>query len=272
MQNAKSIAVGSFFMVLRQRMAALLLGLAVVGPAAAGEESESHISRPGLFFAWLSPDLGAVVVRADDAAHLRALARHCNAGRPVFALQAGEKYPCRIEVPKGPSGGEQWEEVRATVQGGPARSDTLQYRLFSTQPPLTTRWVTRRITAPEVQALHGLLQSDARKWAAVRKPSKLAAATVVHKPGGQGLAIVVPGELVQDSAAEYRARRHHVFTKDRSGYAYQGEVPAKVASFVDLDGATDLPGLVVSEGCDGWCITLWSLAGGLRQVGRFGGH
>ena len=28
MQNAKSIAVGSFFMVLRQRMAALLLGLA----------------------------------------------------------------------------------------------------------------------------------------------------------------------------------------------------------------------------------------------------
>ena len=100
MQNAKSIAVGSFFMVLRQRMAALLLGLAVVGPAAAGEESESHISRPGLFFAWLSPDLGAVVVRADDAAHLRALARHCNAGRPVFALQAGEKYPCRIEVPK----------------------------------------------------------------------------------------------------------------------------------------------------------------------------
>lgn len=58
MQNAKSIAVGSFFMVLRQRMAALLLGLAVVGPAAAGEESESHISRPGLFFAWLSPDLG----------------------------------------------------------------------------------------------------------------------------------------------------------------------------------------------------------------------
>jgi len=28
MQNAKSIAIGSFFMVLRQRMAALLLGLA----------------------------------------------------------------------------------------------------------------------------------------------------------------------------------------------------------------------------------------------------
>lgn len=271
MQNAKAIVVGGFFMVLRQRMAALLLGLAVVGPAAAGEESESHIHRPGLFFAWLSPDLGAVVVRADDAAHLRALARHCNADRPVFSLQAGEKYPCRIEVPPGPSGGEQWDEVRATVQDGPPRSDTQQYRLFSIAPPRTTRWTTRPIAAPEVQALEGVLRSDARLRAAVRSPLKLAAATVVHKPGGQDLAILVPGKLVQDRAGGYHARRHHVFTKDRKGYAYQGDVPAKVASFVDLDGA-ELPGLVVSEGCDGWCITLWSLAGGLRPVGRFGGH
>lgn len=258
--------------LLRQRMAALVLGLAVVGPALSGEESESHVHRPGLFFAWLSPEVGAVVVRADDPAHLRALARHCQAGRPVFALQTGEKYPCGIEVGKGPSGVEQWDEVRATVLGGPPRSDTRQYRLFSLEPPKTTRWTTRPIAAPEVQALEGLLRADARKPVPGRQHMKLAAATVVHKPGGEGLAILVPGKLVQDRAAEYQARRHHVFTKDRSGgYAYQGEVPAKVASLVDLDGA-DLPGLVVSEGCDGWCISLWSLVGGLRQVGRFGGH
>ena len=55
------------------------------------------------------------------------------------------------------------------------------------------------------------------------------------------------------------------------GYAYMGEVPGKPDSYVDIDG-NDLPGLVVSEGCDGWCVSLWGVTGGLRQVGRFGGH
>lgn len=258
------------------RIAAMALGLALALPSLAGEDSESHVGRAGLFFAWLAPDDGAVVVRADDAAQLRDLARHCNAGREVFALQGGAKYRCRIEVSKSSSGAEQWDAVSATVQGGAARSDTetRQYRLFSTQAPHTARWTTRRIAATEVQALEGLLRSDARQGGPAKKPAQLAAATVVQRPGGQGLAILVPGQWVEDRDAHYRARRHHVFTQDRSGgrYAYRGEVPAQPASFVDIDGA-DLPGLVVSEGCDGWCISLWSLAGGgLRQVGRFGGH
>lgn len=256
-------------MVLMKRIAVLVLGMALAVPSLAGEDSESHVSRPGLFFAWLAPDDGAVVVRSDDAAQLRDLARHCNAGREVFALQGGAKYRCRIEVSKSPSGAEQWDAVSATVQGGGARSDTetRQYRLFSTQAPRTARWTTRRIAATEVQALE-------RLGGAAKKPAQLGAATVVQRPGGQGLAILVPGQWVEDRDAHYRARRHHVFTQDRSGgrYAYRGEVPAQPASFVDIDGA-DLPGLVVSEGCDGWCISLWSLAGGgLRQVGRFGGH
>lgn len=256
-------------MVLMKRIAVLVLGMALAVPSMAGEDSESHVSRPGLFFAWLAPDDGAVVVRSDDAAQLRDLARHCNAGREVFALQGGAKYRCRIDVSKSPSGAEQWDAVSATVQGGGARSDTetRQYRLFSTQAPRTARWTTRRIAATEVQALE-------RLGGAAKKPAQLGAATVVQRPGGQGLAILVPGQWVEDRDAHYRARRHHVFTQDRSGgrYAYRGEVPAQPASFVDIDGA-DLPGLVVSEGCDGWCISLWSLAGGgLRQVGRFGGH
>ena len=86
--------------------------------------------------------------------------------------------------------------------------------------------------------------------------------------------MVVPGRVVRDPDAFYGAQRHHVFVRGGSGsggYAYMGEVPGKPDSYVDIDG-NDLPGRVVSEGCDGWCVSLWSLAGGLRQVARFGGH
>ena len=89
--------------------------------------------------------------------------------------------------------------------------------------------------------------------------------------------MVVPGRVVRDPDAFYGAQRHHVFVRGSGsgsgggGYAYMGEVPGKPDSYVDIDG-NDLPGLVVSEGCDGWCVSLWGLTGGLRQVARFGGH
>ncbi len=258
--------------LLQRGITALILGLAVVAPSAAGEAKESHSARPGLFFAWLSPDDGSVVVQFDDPAHVRALARHCNAGRGVFSTQTGVKYQCKMEVPKNASGQEQWDSAEATVQGEVPQSDTRQFGLFSMAPVRATRWATRRISAPEVEAIAALLRSDTKQFGAVQRQLNLATASVVSQPGSPTLAIIVPGRVVEDRAAFYHARRHHVFTQNGSGVSYLGEVPGKPVSFADIDQATQLPGLVVSEGCDGWCITLWSLAGGLRQVGRFGGH
>jgi hypothetical protein len=93
-----------------------------------------------------------------------------------------------------------------------------------------------------------------------------------HDAPGARTTVVVPGKVVRDADAFYQAQRHHVFVRSSQGtYAYMGEVPGTPESHVDIDG-NDLPGLVVEEGCDGWCISLWRLTGGLRQVGRFGGH
>lgn len=259
-------------LLLQRGITALILGLAVVAPSTAGELKESYSARPGLFFAWLSPDDGSVVVQFDDAVHVRALARHCNAGRGVFSTQTGAKYQCKMQVPRNSSGEDQWDSAEATVQGESPKSDTRQFGLFSNTPVRTTRWITRRISAPEVEAIAALLRSDTKRFGAVQRQLKLTTASVVSQPGGQSLAIVVPGQIVVDRAGGYEARRHHVFTKNGSGVSYLGEVPGKPVSFADIDHGTELPGLVVSEGCDGWCITLWSLAGGLAQVGRFGGH
>lgn len=100
-------------MPLAQRITALVIALACASPSLAGSESEIYSSRPGLFFAWLSSDLGKVQARFDSPASLQALAQHCNTGRAVFSLQGGTKYQCKLEIFKLPSGKEDWESADA---------------------------------------------------------------------------------------------------------------------------------------------------------------
>jgi len=258
-------------MPLAQQITALVIALASAAPCLAGSESESYSSRPGLFFAWLSPDLGKVQVRFDSPASLQALAQHCNTGRAVFSLQGGTKSPCKLEIFKLPSGKEDWESAGASVQGPSPKSDTWEFGLFSTTPPRTPKWTVRTITSQELDAIASLIQSDAPRFATMKQQLKLSTASVVSRPGGAYLTVIAPGATVKDKDGFYNAQRHHVFVVHGDVYAYRGEVPGKPVKFVDVD-ANDLPGLVISEGCDGWCISLWGLTDGLQQLGRFGSH
>lgn len=260
------------------RLLAPFLALACALPAFAGMEKESHSTRSGLFFAMLTPDVERVMARFNDKAPLQQLAQHCNTGKAVFALQAGAKYQCKAEVFKNASGAEQWESVGVTVQG-PARqsdrqSDRREYGLFSPTPPATPRWDVRKIESEHRAGLQAYLQSDTRRFGWLQPQLRWESAMSVRLPQAAADArttLVVPGKVVRDVNAFYEAQRHHVFVRKQDAYVYMGEVPGAPESYVDIDG-NDLPGLVVVEGCDGWCISLWGLTGGLRQVGTFGGH
>ena len=260
------------------RLLAPFLVLACTLPAFAGMEKESHSTRGGLFFAMLTPDVERVMARFNDKDPLQQLAQHCNTGKAVFALQTGAKYQCKAEVFKNASGAEQWESVGVTVQG-PARqsdrqSDRRGYGLFSLTPPTTPRWDVRKIEPEHRTGLQAYLQSDTRRFGWLQPQLRWESALSVRPPQAAADArttLVVPGKVVRDADAFYEAQRHHVFVRKQDAYVYMGEVPGAPASYVDIDG-NDLPGLVVSEGCDGWCISLWGLTGGLRQVGTFGGH
>ena len=254
-----------------QRIAILIVSLAISSPSIAGMEKESYSSRPGVFFAWLSPDDGYVLARFDSHTDLRNLAKHCNAEREVFSLQNGTRYKCKLEVFKLPSGEEYWESAGASVLGPSPKSDTRQFGVFSTKPPRTPSWGMRAATQTDLAGLDALLSSADPKLGVEKRQLNRTKASVRGRPGSSYLTIIVPGKIVEDREAFYAAQRHHVFTKRNGAYAYLGEVPGKPIYLVDIDG-DDLPGLVVSEGCDGWCISLWSLKDGLQQVGTFGGH
>ncbi len=129
------------------------------------------------------------------------------------------------------------------------------YGLLSVTPPLTTNWVRRAASADELLALRALLKSDAQRYNQIVKSLKLSATSVVTKPGSTHLTIVVPGEIVSNDDAHCLAQRHHVFVRRNNVYAYRGMLPAKPEKYFDVDG-DDVPEIMVSVGCDGWCISL----------------
>ena len=134
-------------------------------PSIAGVEKDSHTTRAGLFFAWLSPDDGYVSVSFDVEEKLRKLAHHCNAGRAVYSLQRGTRYNCKVIVFKTESGMDYWDSAGVTVQGPVPKSER-QFGLFSITPPHTTDWVARKLLPDELSALNDLLNSDSRRYGA----------------------------------------------------------------------------------------------------------
>lgn len=211
-------------------------------------DKEGSSQRPGLFFAWLSPDDGPVWAQFENPAHLQQLVRHCNTGAPVFALQAGTRYQCKAELPQKSAGQEEPYAAGMTVQGPVPQADTRQYRLFALKPPRTPQWVVGNPDAEQRDALQSFLQSDGRRFGALRRQLQLDAARTVLQPQGARTTVVVPGRVVRDRNAFYEAQRHHVFVRGSGGYAYMGEVPGKPDSYMDIDG-NDLPGLVVHRSC-----------------------
>jgi len=256
----------------RSIIAIVAFSLAAV--AAAGENSRGSTDRPGLFFAWLSADTGGpVFVRFSDGAYLQNLARHCNAGNDVFSMTTGEKAKCRVVVPEGASGREDWDAAEVTVQRSPSKADadTFGLGVFSPTPPRTVGWISRSATREEIDALSALLASDDQKFGKMRDQLKLADATTVYAPGGSSFSLIVPGRTVEDVDGFYSAQYHHVFLRRNGKHSYLGEI-FKPLFFVDLDGH-DLPGVVTFENCDGTCISLVSItASGVEGIGRFGGH
>lgn len=260
--------------MLLTRLLAPWLALSCALPAIAGMEKESHIARGGLFFAFLPPDAERVMTRFDDRTQLQRLVQHCNADKAVFALQGGAKYQCQAEVFKTPSGADDGDVAGVTVQGLARQSDRRQHALFSLTSPVTPRWDVRKIDPNHRTELQTYIQSDTRRLGGLLRQLKWDGARSIRQPDGHPgarVTVVVPGKVVRDADAFYQAQRHHVFVRSQGAYAYMGEVPGALESYVDIDG-NDLPGLVVEEGCDGLCISLWRLTGGLRPVGRFGGH
>lgn len=249
-------------------LCALVSALGWAPLAGAGSPSESYTTRPGLFFAWLVPQGDPVVVRFDDPARLQQLVQHCNAGKPVIALQTGTRYPCAAEVGE-PDG----QAVGITVQAPARQNDRWEYALFSLAPPATPRWDVRPLGPEARTALQAYLQAQPQRFAWLQPSLQWGAAMAVRQPGTEAgrVTLVVPGRTVRRPESFYEAQRHHVFVRDQGAHAYLGEVPGTPGRYVDVDGS-DLPGLVMSEGCDGWCISLWRLQGGLRPIGRFGGH
>jgi len=256
-------------MLLLRWFSAGIAALAFATPCAAGMEKEGQSTLPGLFFARLPPGDDVVLAHFEKAAHLRALVRHCDAGRDVFALRSGVTGKCKADVIKSPSG--DMVEVQITVQGTFPPSDTAAYDVFSTSPPKTPRWTTRKISGDEQRALKATLAADPKRFGAMKPHLKLSRATLAHKPGASEAVIVVPGEVIDDPEAFYYEQKHQVFVKRGGAYVHAGEVPGTPAGFVDAAGA-GLPAFLVETGCDGWCISLWGVSGGLRQLGSFGGH
>lgn len=261
--------------MLLTRLLVPLLVLSCAWPAIAGTEKESHSTLGGLFFAFLPPDADQVMARFDDKAQVQRLVQHCNMGKAVFDLQAGAKYQCQAEVFKTQPGADDGDVTGVTVQGPARQSDRRQYALFSLAPPTTPLWDVRKIDPDHRTELQAYIQSDTRRFGGLSRQLQWDGARSIQQPHsapGARTTVVVPGKVVRDAAAFYQAQRHHVFVRGSQGaFSYMGEVPGTPESHVDIDG-NDLPGLVVAEGGDGWCISLWRLTGGLRQVGRFGGH
>ncbi len=253
---------------------ALFVSVTFSSLSLAGVEPDSSIERPGMFFAWLPWDGGPernVLVHFEDPEMLRSLIEHCNASGEVFSLQTGASSKCRPTVFKSPSGDGYLDEAGIALSRSFPKTDPQQFDLFSTSPPRTVNWVTRRISTEEVTALRSLLASDAGRFATMKTELQVVDATAYRRRGGARLTIVVPGKTFEDPDAFYSSQAHHVFVKRGKSYSYLGALPGKPIGVVDVD-RSDYPGFVAAEDCDGMCITLWSITRGLHQLGWFGGH
>jgi hypothetical protein len=249
----------------------MLMLWAVSQPLMTGSEKESHSLIPGLFFSWLAPDEGYVGVGFYSEDKLREFVSHCQSDRLVYSLPLGSAYRCRAQLFKDPSGKDVWTSAGVTVQGPAAVpvSDDRRYGLFSVQPP-SKKWAVRNLSLEESTALRILLTSDDQRIAAIRKRAKLHSARAVHSPGSDQITVVVPGNVVKEGDF-YRAQRHFVFEMRPERAIYLGQLPGSPQMYVDVDGGK-APGIVVSEGCDGWCISLWQISSGVRKIATFGGH
>jgi len=250
--------------------AALLLASA---SSIAGGEKESSSIRPDLFFAWLSSvdDSEPVALNFKKRTDSLELTGHCNSGSPVYSFGRNARFTCKAQ-PYETDVTDSWKTARVTVKGPTPKSGAAQFGLFSLRPTRTTRWNTRVVTPDEQIAVKALIAGSKPHLRLPAKQLKLAAATAVSASEDGRTTIVVPGNVVRDAASEYHPQRHYVFVKEEDGtYAYRGMIPAKPVNYFDLDGG-DLPAILVDEDCDGWCISLWSISKGVRNVAAFGGH
>jgi hypothetical protein len=268
---AQSLSSSGINMPIHECVAALTLSLLLFStPSMAGVEKESRITQPGLFFAWLPPADEPVLVISENKAHLLALTQHCNTGQEVYRLRTGRKYKCKFELYKD-SGEMDRRYAIATVQGPPVQADDRAYGLFSVTPPRTVDWIARKADSTELEALEALLAADSKRFAPVRNDMKLKRAATVSRQDSTNAVVFIPGKVEKDREGLYYEKKHHVFLKRGSAYSYLGELPGAPSGYVDIDGS-DLPGIVATVGCDGLCVSLWSVNPELRSIGDFGGH
>ncbi len=230
----------------------------------AGEERESVSFMRGVF---LSFEQGGLV-SFDSQDSLLELVQHCSRGGAVRDHTRGRSYRCGTTML---AGADAYSPIRVEILGVAPRDEGEVAHVFTIQPRRPAAWQQRSLSAQEAQGVAMLIKADPARHGSLAARLDFAHAKAVSKPGSAFTTYFVPGEQVKDEEGYYDAQRHHVFVARRGVFSYQGRLAARPTQYVDLDG-DDFPEVVVEEGCDGLCISIWSVHSGPKRLGTLGGH
>lgn len=240
----------------------------------AGMPKEGQIAIPGHFFAWLPPTAAddIALIHWSNSSDAFQISQRCRNGGVVYAFQSGLPYRCDVHEQHWYPGDTSVAGI--SVQGPPVgNGDTPKYDLFSLSPPRNSRWQTRKLRSEEAKALQSYLTANEARLG-LGMPVlhiKLEGATVIARAAGKRTTVIVPGKTVRMPEAHYEAQRQFVFTQQNNIYVYRGILPAAPSEYLDVDG-DDVPEILVSEACDGWCESVWSVTSRAQRIGSFGGH
>lgn len=230
----------------------------------AGQERESFSSTGGMF---LSFERGGLVT-FDSRDKLLELISHCEKGGSVFNHSRKRWYRCKTS-PVGDSDFSGF--VRIEIFGVKARDKGEIPHAFTFRQARSTAWQVRALSEQQTAAIAALLLSDSIRYGSLIERLRFKKAVAVKRSNGVFTTFFVPGEQIKDDEAHYAAERHHVFVAREDAYRYQGKLVAAPTQYLDLNG-DDFPEVVVSESCDGMCVSIWSIQSGPKRLGDLGGH
>lgn len=235
-------------------------------PALAGMEKEGYSRREGLFFTFLEGGH----IGFETIEHAMNLHRHCESGNFVFRFKDQKKFKCHVTLRKREITNE--PESYGSIEildGSKDPNHDWKYDLYSTMPTRNTKWQVRPLSQEQVTALTAFISSDDKRYGHLPRQLAFGKAVSVSKASAVQMTIIVPGKWVRSE--DYEAQRHHIFVGSLGNYRYQGQIPDKPTHYFDVDGDS-FPEIETSASCDGWCISLWDISAGPKEIARFGGH
>jgi len=225
----------------------------------AGGGKEGVSRREGVFFTFLQGGY----IGFDSLEMATDLQDYCAKGGFVHAHQRRARYKCKVEL-NGSFG-------RIEILGAPNNSNWDE-ELFSILPARRTKWEVRPLSQDELSGLTALVKASEKQYGNLARYVTSGKGFAVYKAEGKQITYIIPGRWIRDEEAFYEAQIHHVFVGNNQGtYRYQGQLPDKPERYFDLDGDS-LPEIKTNTTCDGWCIDLWDISRGVKNIATFGGH